>query len=56
MAEPNRAGDVERPSRRDEDHLSRRDKLVAIGLASVLVVIVLAIFRLTLAALYGWTG
>lgn len=36
-----------------ERRLSLRDKLVAVGIAAVLIAIVLAIFRLGIAVLYG---
>ncbi|MBE7211066.1 MAG: hypothetical protein INR65_08600 [Gluconacetobacter diazotrophicus] len=43
-----------KPAGTDPDRLTRRDKAVAVVLALVLIAIVLAIFRLGLAATYGW--
>ncbi|MCQ8242151.1 hypothetical protein [Rhizosaccharibacter radicis] len=43
------------PSSRPEAPLSRRDKLVAVLLGAVLIAIILAIFRLGLRYLYGWS-
>ncbi|MGI4745163.1 MAG: hypothetical protein ACRYGI_13230 [Janthinobacterium lividum] len=44
---------VENTKRTKRDHLTLKDKLVAICIATILIAIVLAIFRLGIAALYG---
>ena len=44
---------VENTRQPKRDHLTRKDKLVAICIAAILIAIILAIFRLGIAALYG---
>lgn len=44
---------VENTERPKQDRLTRKDKLVAICIAAILIAIILAIFRLGIAVLYG---
>jgi len=44
---------VENTGRTERDRLTLKDKLVAICIAAILIVIILAIFRLGIAALRG---